>query len=393
MKTSTRIEVMALLLGGLAACTAAGGEERQLTSRFAPRGYRVVALPSHGSATSEGLSINDDGWIAGTSPGPEVDTIQASLWIAGVKLDLGTLGGPNSAVLWPVKNTSGMISGVAETADLDPLLEDWSCSAFFPTTTHHVCRGFVWEDGEMRALPTLGGTHGFATGTNNLGQTVGWSETDVFDSTCNPPQRLQFLATLWGPGHDQIQSLPPLPGDTTSAATAVNDLGQVAGISGICSNSVGGRSAAHAVLWDGGTVTDIGNFGGIAWNTPMGINGHGDIVGFANQPTASPPTRFRPQAFVWTATDGIHPIELLPGDTRSQGLGINDRGQVVGTSCAATCRGFLFEDGVVRDLNELVVSGMPGTIVIAGDINDDGVITGRLQMKSGETSAFVAVPL
>ena len=37
----------------------------------------------------------------------------------------------------------------------------------------------------MTRLPTLGGTHGFATGTNNLGQTVGWAENTVLDPTCS----------------------------------------------------------------------------------------------------------------------------------------------------------------------------------------------------------------
>ena len=54
---------------------------------------------------------------------------------------------------------------------------------FFPeaTRTGKRCLGFRWEDGVMTRLPTLGGTHGFATGTNNLGQTVGWAENNVHD--------------------------------------------------------------------------------------------------------------------------------------------------------------------------------------------------------------------
>ncbi len=46
----------------------------------------------------------------------------------------------------------------------------------------------------MRPLPTLGGTHSFATGTNNRRQTVGWAETTVRDRSCVPPQVLQFRA-------------------------------------------------------------------------------------------------------------------------------------------------------------------------------------------------------
>ena len=361
-----------------------------LSRAVRPAGYHVIALPPHGDRTTEGLSLNDAGWVAGTSTGEE--TVHASLWLLGVRLDLGTLGGPNSAVLWPVKNVIGVISGVAETADVDPNAEDWSCSAFFPTVTHHVCRGFVWQGGVMRPLDTFGGTHGFATGTNNLGQTVGWAENAVHDPTCNPPQLLQFRAALWEPGQDPPRELPPLTGDSTSSATALNDAGQVVGISGICANAVGGRSAAHAVMWENGSVTDLGSLGGVAWNTPMSINGSGDVVGFANRADASPPTRFRPLAFLWTEETGMRSLDVLPGDTRSQALGINDQRQVVGTSCAATCRGFIWEDDVMTDLNTLIVSGSPGTIEIAGDINAHGMITGRMRTSRGTTSAFIAFP-
>jgi len=42
------------------------------------------------------------------------------------------------------------------------------------------------------------------------------------------------------------------------------------------------------VLWEGDTVTDIGNLGGATWNTPMAINERGDVVGFASQPGDDP---------------------------------------------------------------------------------------------------------
>ncbi|MGH3039641.1 MAG: hypothetical protein ACRDLZ_09620, partial [Gaiellaceae bacterium] len=71
-------------------------------------------------------------------------------------------------------------------------------------------------------------------------------------------------------GHPQ--ELSPLPGDTVSAATALNDRGQVVGISGICDQAAGRFSAIHSVLWDDGVPTDIGDLGGVAWNTPMAIN-------------------------------------------------------------------------------------------------------------------------
>jgi probable HAF family extracellular repeat protein len=357
--------------------------------------YHVTQLPSLGGTSSAGNSVNNLAWVSGFSNLPGDETTHATLWVWGLRFDLGTLGGPNSNVAWPVKNVRGMITGIAETADLDPLGENWSCSAFFPAVTHHTCRGFVWEAGAMRALPTLGGNNGFATGSNNRRQVVGWAENTVPDPTCVPPQVLQFRAVVWGPRPGQIRELPPLPGDTATAATAINDRGQVVGISGICDRAVGRFSAIHAVLWENGRVTDIGNLTGRAWNTAMAINQRGDVVGFSNISPADA-GRFNAHAFLWTRRDGIQDLGTLPGDAVSQALGINERRQVVGLSCTtgfASCRAFLWEDGVMRDLNELA-PGYPGHLVFANDINDWGHVTGgAFDEAAGVSPAFLAVPL
>ncbi len=355
--------------------------------------YRITELGSLGGTSSAGNSINNRGWIAGSSNLSGDETTRATLWRDGTPLDLGTLGGPNSAVLWPGKNNAGMVSGVAETDEIDPLGEAWNCSFFFPTFTGHTCLGFVWQDGVMRPLPTLGGNNGFATGANNRGQVVGWAENTVHDPSCNTPQVLQFRAVRWDTRHgDRVLELPPLPGDTASAATAINDQGQVVGISGICADAVGGYSAAHAVLWEQGTPVDLGDLGGPAWNTPMAINHQGEIVGFANLPDGDPGA-FNAHAFLWTEEDGMRDLGTLPGDAYSEGLGINDRGQIVGLSCTAgfgSCRAFLWEGGVMTDLNELV-PGYTGHLVFANDINAAGEITGQtIDAETGDAVAFRA---
>ena len=241
--------------------------------------------------------------------------------------DLGTLGGPNSAVLWPVKNIRGIVSGIAQTDEPDPLNETWSCGFFFPpaTRTGKRCLGFRWEDGVMTRLPTLGGTHGFATGTNNLGQTVGWAENNVHDPTCVAPQELQFRAVVWGPGDDhevRRASSAPGPDDTVTAATAINDFGQVVGISGICDQAVG-RLQRHPQRPLGardGEADRIGDLGGVAWNTPMAINQRGDVVGFANA-SAADGANFNPRAFLWIRGQGIRILGAVPGDLTSQATG------------------------------------------------------------------------
>ena len=79
----------------------------------------------------------------------------------------------------------------------------------------------------MTPLPPFpGGYNSYATAANNRGEIVGWAENGTIDPTCDTNfQILQFRAVIWGP-HGEMQELPPLPGDSTSAATAINDQGR-----------------------------------------------------------------------------------------------------------------------------------------------------------------------
>lgn len=83
----------------------------------------------------------------------------------------------------------------------------------------------------------------------------------------------------------------------------------------------------------------------------------------------------------------------LPGHVFSQANGINNWGQVVGLSCNADftdCHAFLWEDGELTDLNDLVDSDL--LLTDARDIDDLGRITGRA-FEPGRRPAYLAIPL
>jgi probable HAF family extracellular repeat protein len=387
----------AIVAGAFAAAIASAGDPDEHASDPA-RAYCVTNLASLGGTNSKGNSVNDRGWVAGYSNLPGNQSRHAALWVRDGLQDLGTLGGPNSNVAWPVKNTNGLVTGISQTATPEPLGENWSCSAFFSpaTATGFVCLGFAWDGHEMTPLPTLGGNNGFATDSNDRGQIVGWAENTVHDPTCVPPQVLQFKAVVWEKGF-RARELPLPSGDTSSAATAINSRGQVVGISGRCDQAVGRFTAIHALLWDRGQPTDIGNLGRLSWNTPMAINEAGDVVGFAPIEDSDPDN---PQlhAFLWTRRAGIQDLGTLNGDLFSEALGINAQRQVVGLSCqnadgSGVCRAFLWKEGVMTDLNSLVQPGYADLLTVAGDINDAGVITGRASdAVTGGRVAFRATP-
>lgn len=220
----------------------------------------------------------------------------------------------------------------------------------------------------------------------------------VDTTTCASPQIFQFRAVVWGPGTNDIGELPLVQGDNSSAATAINDAGQVVGISGTCDQAIGRATATHAVLWNRGQITEIPNIGGDTWNTPMAINQRGDIVGFLGQ-AGDDPDNPRLRAFLWTRERGTQNLGTIPGDDYSEARGINERRQVVGVSCVdpslVSCRAFLWENGVMSDLNDLAPTTPGGAVLINGqDINDSGVITGRAFIAGPPALryAFVAIP-
>jgi len=337
--------------------------------------YTVIDLGTLGGTFSFAGGINNNGAVEGFSTLPGDTAVRAFLWQNGVMTDLGTLGGPNSLASWRL-NERGEVGGTAETSTPDPLGED-----FCGFGTHLICLPSVWQKGVPTPLPTLGGSNGFAAGVNSRGQVVGQAENSTPDPNCGAPQVLQFKPVVWEKG--RVQELTTLIGDSEGFANSINDSGQIAGISGICTTPI------HAVLWQNGTVNDLGSLGGTV-NLPSDINNQGQVSGLSNLPGDT-----TGHAFLWqngVMTD----LGTLPGDVSSSGDGINSKGQVVGESVDADGneRAFIWENGVMTDLNTLIPADSPLFLLEAtGTNNSRGQIAGRaLQTSTGEVHAFLATP-
>ena len=282
-----------------------------LTQERSPR-YFVVDLEPLGSGASEGRHVSNNGVVSGLS---DIDGPfrRATIWIDRQPQDLGTLGGPHSAVIFTDFPHGGPIVGIAETGIVDDRREAFSCSSFFPggrdNRTGFTCRGFVSDGQTMKALDTLGGLYSFAAGANTKGEVVGWAQTLVEDPGCVDGTIHQFLPVIWDARTGGVKTtLPTFGDDRAGSAVAINNRGQVVGISGDCDQAVGRRSARHAIIWNNGTPTDIGNLGADTWNTPVAINEHGDVVGFAGIPNGDQPVQ-NFGAFYWTTTGGMQALD------------------------------------------------------------------------------------
>jgi len=364
-----------------------------------PARYTVTDLGTvSGGAFSLAISVNDKGIISGASALPD-GTQHAVLWQNGLITDIGAPGlgtpgleGPNSEAYGI--NEKGEAAGGAETSSPDRNGED-----FCGYGTGPQCLAFVWRDGVMTPLPTLGGNNGEAGLINNQGGVAGNAENTIMDSTCGPaaaPQKFQEKPVVWKDG--EIEELPTFPGDPDGWAFGINDNNQVVGASGICSalneDTVVYILSRHALFWDNGKMIDIGGLGGEGTVGPGNIageiNNQGQVVG-----TSDLPGDLTYHGFLWTEKAGIRDLGTLPGDFASAGLGINDTGEIVGVSFDAgfnPTAAFLWYDGVMTDLNTLVSSDSPLYLLFAHGINSRGEIVGFGATSTGDIHAFLATP-
>lgn len=350
------------------------------------RHYTVVTLGSLGGTSFEDgdMTINNRGWVDSASNLPGDQNHHAFVWIKGQITDLGTLGGPNSNI-GGMNDRGDVTVGGADTGIPDPLGEDWCGFGTF-----EICQSFIWNNGARTPIPTLGGDNGDVSTIDAGGQLVlGFAETTFHDSTCIPPQVLGFEAFLWNRRTNNIQVLPPLPGDSITAAFDMNNNREVAGVSGICTTGLATSSAIHAVIWRNGIPTDLGNFGGSIGNVAFGINNHGQVVGIS---TLSDNATVH--TFLWQ-NGQMTDLGTLPGDTFSFSGNINDKGQVPIQSCDINfnCRAAIWQDGVMTDMNTLIPPGTPLYLVLAGAVNSRGQVVGGAVDQNGDTVPFLATPV
>jgi probable HAF family extracellular repeat protein len=351
------------------------------STAFAQQSYKITDLGLNKSTDnfSMVMGLNNQGWAENmdgvvnppiTSTSTTIASGRAVISIYGLNIDLGTLGGKNSWTNYGGINDRGEAVGLAETSVPDPDGED-----FCAFGTHLTCRPFLWQFFHMSALPTLGGNNGQASAINNRGQIVGISETTVQDSGCPPSKPGKIISPVfWERG--EVRALPTVDGDSDGFVQGLNDQGQAVGSSGTCSNI-----ATHAVLWENDTafqLPDLGRDG----NDAYAINDHGQVVGYVS--TADGTTIV---ASLWQngARSAVTSLGILPGDGAAFATGINNRGQVVGSTFNSIgwSHGFLSQDGVLTDLNSTISGDSNLFIIAASNINERGQISGMATVVTG----------
>jgi probable HAF family extracellular repeat protein len=305
--------------------------------------YTITNLGSLGYGVTDGVAINNNGQVTGHSFNGATITLKtccggcypggphnpckehiyhAFLWTNGTMTDLGTLGGNFSS--GTAINLSGEVVGSAQTS----------------TGLSHAV---LWNGGKITDLTTtaLSGLSGSVAGINDSGQIIGTG-----------PDGSTGLSQLFLDSNGKITQLP-LPSFASSSratgcsATAINNNGMVLGG---CDDA---SSDLHGVVWQNGTPTDLGTLGG-PQTEAAAINNNGQVTGFSQ-----------------TSTDADHGFLWSNGKMTDLGLNffpaaINDSGVIVGGD-------EIYSGGTLRNLNNLIPAGSP-QITNAVAINDSGQI-------------------
>jgi probable HAF family extracellular repeat protein len=197
------------------------------------------------------------------------------------------------------------------------------------------------------------GGGGYNTVVNNNGQVAGSGDWNYYSGAVH--------AYFYSGGNKT--EIPSLGGNVTYV-NAINNLGQVVGLS-----NTPGNAAGHAFRYSGGATIDLGTFPGGTYSWATGINDSGQIVGYAN--TATGVTH----AFLWSPTSGMTDLgALLPGSANSAGA-INSAGDIVGdyTTSGGVKHAFLrTKAGVFTDLGALIGGGSLHSSAVR--INNNGQV-------------------
>lgn len=283
-----------------------GGNASQAASRN-QRG-ETVGVALNGAPENPDFALFMNGFL------PAATQARAFLWQGNGLQDLGTLGGDDAFA--STINESGLIYGLSYT---DTVAND--------TTGVPTIHPFLWKNGRMRDLGSLGGSLAipgpisyFWTGPilNERGEAIG---------TSTLPGDENWHGFVWSSG--AMRDLGTLGGDF-SEALAINEAGLIVGRADFSPES----PYHHAVSWRKGAIKDLGAVGSCQNSTATGVNSSGDtVVGGLGACTDDPDDQNYFSAFVskkGLAMADLNSLVSPPSDMHIEfATAINDRGEII----------------------------------------------------------------
>jgi probable HAF family extracellular repeat protein len=335
--------------------------------------YTITDLGTLGGSESFAYAMNDNGHVVGEARLRGDTDSHAFLYGKGVMRDIYPINSQEIRTVGPtgINNAGQIASGLVVSGIYYPSIYDS-------------------KTGAIAVLGSLGGGTSFgfdggATSINNIGQAVGWSYID----------NIKYHAFLYSNG--VMRDLGPSGG--LSVAYAVNDAGVVVGTA---APSI--EKFAEPFIYRSGIRTTFDPFGG-SEGAAYDINNRGQVVGGGITADESAEHAFLYDKGV------IADLGTLKGGRYSQARAINERGQIVGLAdypyddvCFDPNKGgyvpcikyaqhaFVYEKGVMTDLNSLIPANSGWDLDWAFDINNRGQIVGY-GLFDGNYRAYILTPV
>lgn len=288
MKTHRAVGICAVLAGCSDAATAPRvavpdmtRSEIAVTSTYSAE---ELPLPTGSLGNTNAVGINDGGDVVGLSDFPGAQ--RPVLWVGSTVTDLGLPPFGALALVGGINNSRTIVGTAVDQFDIER-------------------RGFIWQGGTFTVVPApFSGNHVSFTAIN-----AGGVIAVNYNTTVNGFQHAGRYTTSGG-----FEDLHPAGPYTFSAASAINDRGDVAG--GVMRTD----GHFHAAFWSAsGVFTELGLLPGGTFTSATGVNDNGAVVG-SGSASGSSQSPFR-----WTSSSGL---QFKPW--QGQANAISSRGRMVG---------------------------------------------------------------
>jgi probable HAF family extracellular repeat protein len=236
-------------------------------------------------------------------------------------------------------------------------------------------QAFLQSGGKSINLGLSGSPSSAATALNGSGQVAGWVRPSNYD---------MVHPFVYSGG--KAQMLPFI-----GVASGINDAGQVVGAK---YSTLGGSwvTGINAFVYGGGKVTELGSLPGPHSSDATAINNVGQIVGWSYANPTGPNQPIPTHAFLYSGGK-MTDLGTL-GGLESYPKAINDAGQVVGYSRLAQGdeHAFLFTNGKMVDLNRMISPQSGWQLIDAWAINNRGQILAKGMNAKGGYGVVLLTP-
>lgn len=314
----------------------------------------IGVLGGDAKGQSYGYGVSPDGQVTGNAT-TATGSKRAFRYKDGVMTDLGALGTDN--------RIDGLWNSVGRSINVKGQVAGYAGSHNNSSIEHAVL--YSDDYGYLRDLGSLGNFQSFGSGINANGVVTGYTSYDI------PPYHYGLVrAFVYRNG--TMTQIGAIYGNGLSYGYAINDSDQITGTSQIAWGP-SGNIPLHAFLYSNGKMIDLGTLGG-SKSVGYAINAGGQITG--QSLIAGDGTQ---HAFLYSG-GAMTDLGTL-GGAFSEGRGINSSGNVVGvaTDAAGVVRPFLYRNGVMTNLNDLLPAGTGWNLIEANGINDAGQIVGTVR--------------